>query len=141
VRPGGCPNPLQVRSQGVLPVAILGTAGLDVTHLDQASLRLEGVPPLRSSIEDVGTPIPGEQPTLRCAVCEATGPDGIPDLTLKFDTQAIVEALGSTEDHACRTLVLTGQLVDGTPILGVDVVVLLGPREAARPSHFRSHLH
>ena len=54
IKPGSCPNPLNVKSSGVLPVAILGTADFDVTTIDATSIRLAGVSPLRSSIEDVG---------------------------------------------------------------------------------------
>jgi len=138
IRPGGCPNPLQVKSQGVLPVAILGAPTFDVTKLDVGSVRLQGVAPLHSSLEDVSTPVPGESSvTGRCAECEETGPDGLLDLTLKFDTQEIVRALGSLEDRACRVLVLTGQLDDGTPIVGVDVVVILEARSFSRPAGWR----
>jgi hypothetical protein len=51
-----CPNPLNVRSAGRLPVAILGTADFDVTTVDPASIRLLDVVPLRSAFEDVATP-------------------------------------------------------------------------------------
>jgi len=126
IRPGGCPNPLQPKSQGVLPVAVLGTPTFDVRSLDVASIRLEGVAPLRAAIEDVSAPST-EKSTLadRCGSCDETGPDGLLDLALKFDSQAVVHALGSLEDGGCRALVLSGQLVDGTPIIGVDVVVIL----------------
>ena len=47
IKPGSCPNPLNVKSKGVLPVAVLGTEEFDATQMDPASVRLEGVPPLR----------------------------------------------------------------------------------------------
>ena len=47
IRPCSCHNPIKVRTWGVLPVAIMGTQTLDVTHIDPASIRLEGVAPLR----------------------------------------------------------------------------------------------
>lgn len=56
IRPTSCPNPLNVGEKGVLPVAILGTSSFDVTKVDPASVRLEGVAPLRSALEDVGAP-------------------------------------------------------------------------------------
>ncbi|UCF66491.1 MAG: hypothetical protein JSV80_11920 [Acidobacteriota bacterium] len=49
VKPGSCPNPVNVTSRGTLPVAILGTADLDVTTIDPDSIRLAGVPALSSS--------------------------------------------------------------------------------------------
>ena len=57
IKPRSCPNPLKVGKNGVLPVAILGTAGFDVTDIDASSVRLAGVAPLRSSLEDVATPL------------------------------------------------------------------------------------
>jgi hypothetical protein len=56
IKPGSCPNPLNVKSSGVLPVAILGTRDYDITTIDPTSIRLAGVEPLRSSYEDVATP-------------------------------------------------------------------------------------
>jgi len=69
-------------------------------------------------LEDVGTPSePG--------VCNDLGPDGIMDLTLKFSTQEIVEALGDVEDGDEVTLTLNGILADGTKIEGEDLVTIL----------------
>jgi hypothetical protein len=47
IKPQSCPNPFNTKSQGVLPAAILGTEGFDVSMVDPASLLLEGVAPLR----------------------------------------------------------------------------------------------
>lgn len=115
VKPGSCPNPLNVKSKGVLPVAILGAEDFDVTTIDPASIRLEGVAPLRSSIEDVSQP----------SNCEDDGGDGYADLTLKFDTQEIVAALGDIEDGEEIVLNLTGTLQDGTQIEGSDTVLII----------------
>jgi hypothetical protein len=57
------------------------------------------------------------------------------DLTLKFDTRAVVKALGEVEDRECLTLQLTGNLLDGTAIVGEDVVVILKKK---RP-RFKKH--
>ena len=118
IKPGSCPNPLNVKSKGVLPVAVLGTNEFNVQDIDVATIRLIGIAPLRSGLEDVGTPSePG--------VCNNLGPDGIMDLTLKFSTQEIVEALGDVEDGDEVTLTLTGILADGTKIEGEDLVTIL----------------
>ena len=53
-------------------------------------------------------------------------PDGLLDLTLKFETQAIAEALGEVNDGDVLTLELTGVLFDETPIEEVDCVVIRG---------------
>jgi hypothetical protein len=125
IHPQSCPNPLNVRSQGVLPAAILGTATFDVTQVEVATVELEGVPPLRSDLEDVATPFVPFTGKKNALDCTEEGPDGFLDLTLKFDTQAVVTALGPVTDGEVRVLKLTGQLLDGTPIVGEDVVVIL----------------
>ena len=128
VKPSSCPNPLNVKSKGVLPVALLGTADLDVNDVDIASLRLEGVAPIRSAFEDVATPTDLFTANGDCYEdCNELGPDGYTDLTLKFDRQELVEALGlgGVEDRECVVLKLTGNLNDGTSIEGEDLVVIL----------------
>ena len=57
--------------------------------------------------------------------CTTEGPDGCDDLTLKFDTQDIVAALGSVIDGEVLELTLTGELLDGTPIEGQGWVVVI----------------
>ncbi len=122
IKPQSCPNPLNVKSKGVLPVAILGTEDFDVTEIDLASIRLAGVAPIRSSIEDVSTPLLEKQDECDCIT---EGEDGIDDLTLKFDTQEIVSALGELADGDELVLTLTGELSDGTPIEGEDCIIIL----------------
>jgi hypothetical protein len=128
VKPGSCPNPLNFKSQGVLPIAILGTVDLDVATIDPVTIRLEGVMPLRSSFEDVAAPFEPLTGKAHCELdCLDDGPDGWLDLTLKFKTQDIVAALGEVGDDECRVLMLTGNLKEefgSTPIEGEDVVVI-----------------
>jgi glucose/arabinose dehydrogenase len=40
IKPGSCPNPLNRRSRGVLPVALVGVEGFDVNNVDVSSLSL-----------------------------------------------------------------------------------------------------
>ncbi|MHC4159973.1 MAG: hypothetical protein ACYSSO_12935 [Planctomycetota bacterium] len=121
IKPGSCPNPVNVESNGVLPVAILGSEGLDVNTIDIASVRLVGVPPLRSSYEDVTAPVLDAND----CNCITDGPDGYLDLTLKFKTPQIVEGLGEVNDSDILTLVLTGVLSDETPIEGADCILVI----------------
>jgi hypothetical protein len=117
IKPMSWPNPLNVNGKGVLPVAILGTADFDVSQVDPATVRLEGVAPLRWALEDVGT-----------AGDPLAGPDGFTDLSLKFKTQEIVSALGDVDDKDVVVLHLTGNLKEefgGTPISGQDVVLII----------------
>jgi hypothetical protein len=129
IKPTSCPNPLNTKSKGVLPVAILGTEDFDVTQIDPASVRLaEEVAPLRWSWEDVATPYEPFTGKETCDNCTTKGPDGYMDLTLKFKSQEVVAALGAVSDGECVVVELTGNLMeeyDGTPIVGEDVVLIL----------------
>jgi len=122
IKPGSCPNPLNVKSQGVLPAALLGRAGLDVRTIDVSSVRLEGVAPIRSQISDVGTPYYRKEG--ECDCIEA-GPDGFEDLTLKFRTQDIVAALGEVEDRDTLVLVLTANSLEGELLEASDCMVII----------------
>jgi hypothetical protein len=128
IKPGSCPNALNVKAKGVVPVAILGTADFDVTEIDVATLQLGGVDAIQYSLEDVATPFEpyvGKQFALDC---NERGSDGYLDLTLKFDTEEIAEAIenavGPLQDGAEIALTLTGQFLDGQPFVGEDVVLI-----------------
>jgi hypothetical protein len=152
IKPQSCPNPLNVKrypgpafsgngderldpsakagvpigpvaSKAVLPVAILGTMDFDVNDVDPATVMLAGVSPERWAIEDVATPMPDDADSCEC---HTLGPDGWYDLTLKFNLEAIVVALGPVSDADVIPLVLTGMLYDGTEIEGYDCVLIRG---------------
>jgi len=125
IKPGSCTNPLNVRSKGVIPVAVLGTYDFDVSDIDLTSVRLIDVAPLRSSMEDVATPFEPFVGKEDVNDCNDYGPDGFEDLTLKFDTQQIVGELGDVEDGEKVVLTLTGVLNDGTEIKGEDILTIL----------------
>lgn len=124
IKPQSCPNPMNVKSKGVLPVAVLGTCDFDVAEIDVATIALEGVPPLRTALRDVATPFNGSF-ELDCFDCTEYGPDGLMDLGMLFRTQDIVAALDSYSDRDCLELVLTAELLDGTPIEGSDAIIIL----------------
>jgi hypothetical protein len=125
LKPTSCRNPLNMNSQGALPAAILGTTDFDVTQVDPASVRLNGIAPLRWAQEDVATPYEpfiGKEDAFDCT---EDGPDGYMDLTLKFDIQEVVAVLGDVEDGDVLVLTLTANLLDGRAIEGEDVIVIL----------------
>jgi len=148
IKPTSCPNPINTKSNGVTPVAILGTLDFDVTQIDPTTVTLAGASPLRWDWEDVATPTGKEDCDLDCITF---GPDGYPDLTLKFNTQELLDNIGTVEsfevdeealesgvdnqvttingeilfDGACLVIQLEGLLLDGTPIIGEDVVRIL----------------
>jgi len=118
IKPGSCPNPLNVTSNGVLPVAVLGMQNLNI--LDIYWVSLVGVDPLRGDYEDVATPYEGDL----CG-CHELGPDGFFDLTLKFDTKEIVDALGDVDDGDELALDAEITLTNGVVIHANDCVRIL----------------
>ncbi len=152
IKPTSCPNPVNAKGEGVLPVAILGTDEVDVTLIDPASIRLQGVMPLtvdlplpvlfgeedlensfvspvRTALEDVATPYEGE--FLDCNSCTTEGPDGFTDLTMKFYTQEVVAAIMAMlppdvvlTKKFCVELELTFQ-INGIDYSAKDVLLLM----------------
>lgn len=121
IKPRSCPNPLNVRGKGKLPVAVLGSNEFNVTTVDIASILLEGVWPIHSAYEDVATPLPDGSESCDCT---EEGPDGYLDLTLTFEVFDILSALGQVSDGDMIPLNLTGTTLDGSPIEGSDCVVI-----------------
>jgi hypothetical protein len=137
IKPGGCPNSFNINSNGVLPVALLGSADLDVTQVNLASVHIsrvdevgehltphEGPPGPHTTIEDVATPFTGPA----CACHDFEG-DGFLDLSLKFKSADLVAALelNSLTVGALVPLVLNGELLDGTAFVAYDCVRLIPP--------------
>ena len=130
IKPASWPNPLQLRGRGVLPVAICGTEDFDAATIDPATIRLAReslgveVAPLRWSWEDVATPYIMGEPYSG----HDLGPDGYLDLTLKFNIQEVIEALGECYDGEVFMLVISGNLMEeynGSPIHGGDWIWIL----------------
>ena len=83
---------------------------------------MNGVSPIRSEIEDAATPFGGIlEDELSCTT---DGADGFDDLTLKFDKQAIIGAIGAVNDGDVVTLTLTGALNDATALSGQDNIII-----------------
>jgi hypothetical protein len=118
IKPGSCPNAFNPTKKGVLPVAIVGTFGLDVTDIDPASVMAAGsVAPSRWAYEDVATPYVGGAGG--CTTLEA---DGILDLTLKYDALEVAGAL-DLASHGGEMVPLSfhGTLeISGTAVHGED---------------------
>ena len=124
VMPMTCPNTLDINSS-LIGVAILGDSGFNVTDINATSIRITyTVAPLRWSIEDIATPYSPYTGKSNPSDCNALGYDGELDLTLKFKTQDIVDALGSVSNGQEIVLKMSGQKNDGTPFMGEDVVVI-----------------
>ena len=127
IKPGSCPNPLNVKGnfekgKAVLPVAILGTDDFDVREIDPSTVTLNGVSPARWNFEDAATPYTDDD---ECGCHEEYG-DGFEDLTLKFYRADIIHAIAPVEDRDFVELVVSGSLGDGTDFVGSDCVWILG---------------
>lgn len=127
IKPGSCPNPLNLKSKGVLPVAVLGTKELDVKTIDPDTIGLfregvaERVHPIRYNYEDVATPFEGE-----LCDCHDLNGDGYIDLTLKFSVPESVEILLLKETNRTTIpLSLKANLIEsegGKLIEGIDCI-------------------
>ncbi len=120
IKPGGCENPINYKSKGNTPVAILGAEDFDVSTIDVDSIRLAGQEGFKFSIEDVANST------------ECDGVDGIEDLTFKIQTQTLLEgikdAVGGLSDGDTVSVEVTGNLNEdsnGTAITGGDEVSIL----------------
>jgi hypothetical protein len=136
IKPGSCPNPLNLKERGLLTAAVLGTPEFDVIQIDPSTIVLLNpvladpipVPPVRWALEDVATPYDPAVGGEGAYACTTAGPDDYMDLTLKFDSQAVVAALGMVGDGEVLVLKLAGKLKEefgGVPISGGDVVLIL----------------
>jgi hypothetical protein len=112
VKPGSYPNCFNINGNGVIPVAVLGTADFDVSRIDPSTLAFGG---LDIRVKGNGAP--------QCSVEDVSGdlsspegaPDGHPDLVCQF----VDDATAWTPDNGIATL--TGKLkadFDATPIVG-----------------------
>ena len=108
IKPGSYPNPINLKSRGVIPVAILSTADFDATTVDPATVQLAG-----SSVA-----VCGNGKHLLCAEEDVDG-DGDLDLVMHFETDDLVLDAASTE------ATLTGETYDGTMIQGSDSVLIV----------------
>ena len=98
IKPGNYPNSINLRSRGLVPVAILSTEDFDASSVNPDSIELAGAFATRWIIRDVDG-------------------DGNSDMLLHFATQ---ELTGLSYDSTEATL--TGSTFDGTQFEGTDSV-------------------
>ncbi len=115
IKPGSFPNSINLGSGGTTPVAILGSASLNVNDIDPDTLTLG----------TAGVKTVGKTDRTLCSVADVSGdfsagpegaPDGFLDLVCHFITMDIVPEEGAT------TATISGELNDGAVIEGVDSV-------------------
>ena len=129
VKPGSDINPLNLKSNGVLPAAICGSGTIDVTDINPDTLLLNEVLPLRWSYEDVcGSDDMPMDPDMKGDDEEM--PDEYMDMTLKFSTEEIADSLGDGLRRGdIVTLTMTGKLKDGRDISGEETVWIVQVRK------------
>ena len=111
IKPGSFPNSINLNDQGLLPVAILGSATLDVTTIDPASIYIGSV-----SLATRGL---AKAPKLAFSYEDVNG-DGYLDMMVFFKVQDLVTTGALTSTTA--ELTLAGYLYGGTGIAGTDSV-------------------
>lgn len=107
IKPGETPNSINRASNGVVPVAVLGTPDFDATTIDPSTVTLANAPVVRKGKGD-----------FKAAIEDVNG-DGLPDMVFHFRTNAL--ALLDTDTEA----VLDGKTRNGTRITGKDSVVIV----------------
>jgi hypothetical protein len=110
IKPGSDPNCINNDGNGVIPVAILGSADFDVTTVDVASVALAGM----------SVRVAGKSDKYQAHIDDVNG-DGFDDLVCQ------IEDFDGVLDEGADTAVLTGNLLDGTPIVGTDTICIVPP--------------
>jgi subtilisin-like proprotein convertase family protein len=121
IKPGMVPNPFAKDSNGVVPVAILGTVDFDVTAVDTASIRIERMDLTGGLVAPYqGTAGP------QTSIGEIGTPDGFADLSVYFETSELASALklGELPEGATVQLLVTGSRVDGSQFKAVDSMAI-----------------
>jgi hypothetical protein len=115
IKPGSFPNSINLGFGGTTPVAILGSATLDVNDINPDTLTLG----------TAGVKTVGKTAKTLCSMADVSGdfsagpegaPDGLNDLVCHFITMDIVPEAGDT------TATISGELNDATAIEGQDSV-------------------
>lgn len=105
IKPGGRPNSINPKSDGVTPVAILTTGAFDATTVDPSTVRFgkngTEAMPVHSAVEDLDG-------------------DGHPDMILQFRTQDTGIQCGDI------SAALTGKTRNGRTIKGTDSITTVG---------------
>ena len=113
IKPGGNPNRINLKSKGVVPVALLTTDGFDAGNIDPTTVEFAGAAPVRWKLEDVDD-------------------DGALDMLFHFKTQDLVdldenstEAMLTGMMTSTITSTMTREPVDGKEIRGTDKVCIV----------------
>lgn len=109
IKPGEAPNPINLKSKGKIPVAILSTPDFDAPKVvDKTTVTFGRT---------------GSEPCLAPSGCkpEDVNGDGLLDLVCHFETEKAGFKEGDTQG------VLKGKTLKGRPFMGIDSVVIVPP--------------
>ena len=109
VKPGSDVNPINLKSGGVIPVAILTTETFDATTVDIQTVELSGA---KVAVRGNGQRVMVSQ--------QDVDGDGDIDILFHVETQDLAIEPGTT------IVTLTGETFDGTKIVGTDDIKLVG---------------
>lgn len=104
IKPGGYPNSINLKSNGAIPVVVLGSATFDVKQIDPITVKLANA---LVRLKGNGQPM---------ADYEDVNGDSFTDLVVQVPTQLLQLTASDTKAN------LTGQLKDGAIIKGSDSV-------------------
>jgi hypothetical protein len=107
IKPGSDPNCFNNDGHGVIPVAILGSETLDAAQIDPSTVHLEGLV----------VRMVGKSDKLLAHLEDVNG-DGFVDLVVQIEDTDGVWTAGTSLAN------VTGNLYDGTPIVGQDYVCI-----------------
>ena len=119
-RAGQCPNVLNKKNDGLVNVALVGSATFDANEVNLSTLALNGVSPKKkkTKVKDFRTLPASVEP----GACSEEGGDGFDDIKLKFKNKKIAKSLGNVAHGDVVAVTLTGEFLDGTPFELVDSV-------------------
>jgi len=104
IKPGSYPNSINLKSNGVVPVAILGSATFNVKQIDTATIKLAGAK-IKANNKD----------KLNVSYSDVNN-DGFIDVLIKISTTELQLTINDTQAN------LEGQLISGTIIKGSDSI-------------------
>lgn len=112
IKPDSDSNPINLKSKGLLPVAILTTEDFSPLLVDDETILFGDEGALSATAGDPVTPTKIKE--------DDVDGDGDLDLLLFFSVNALVEC--GAIDEESTSIGLTAELLDGTPIIGSDSV-------------------
>ncbi len=111
IKPGSCPNAINLGSHGVIPVAILSSSDFDATTVDPDTVELSGA----------GVAVRGKADKYMAHEEDING-DGLTDLLVQVKTENL-----DPESFQDGYAVLTGQTYEGVSIVGEDEIIIVPP--------------